>query len=31
MKPLTENIIEESGLELLKALGWEYYNGKDIA
>lgn len=31
MKPLTENLIEESTIELLQSLGWEYANGKEIS
>ncbi len=31
MKPITENIIEESAIEILQSLGWEYANGKDIS
>lgn len=28
MKLITENIIEESAIEILQSLGWEYANGK---
>ncbi len=31
MKPITENIIEESAIELLQSQGWEYANGKEIS
>ncbi|MBL0049667.1 MAG: type I restriction endonuclease subunit R [Bacteroidetes bacterium] len=31
MKPITENIIEESAIELLKAQGWEYANGRELS
>lgn len=31
MKPITENIIEESAIELLQAQGWEYANGKELS
>lgn len=31
MKPLTENIIEESAIEILQAQGWSYANGKEIS
>lgn len=31
MKPITENIIEESAIEILHSLGWEYANGKEIS
>ncbi len=31
MKPITENIIEESAIELLQSHGWEYANGKEIS
>lgn len=31
MKPITENIIEESAIEILQSLGWEYANGKEIS
>lgn len=31
MKPITENIIEESAIEILKSQGWSYSNGKDIS
>jgi hypothetical protein len=30
MKPITENIIEESAIEILQSQGWEYANGKEI-
>ena len=31
MKPITENIIEESAIELLQLQGWDYVNGKEIS
>ncbi|MCG3165042.1 MAG: hypothetical protein POELPBGB_00802 [Bacteroidia bacterium] len=31
MKLITENIIEESAIELLQSQGWEYANGKEIS
>lgn len=31
MKPITENIIEESAIEILLSQGWEYANGKEIS
>ncbi len=31
MKPLTENIIEQSALETLQSLGWDYANGREIS
>lgn len=31
MKPITENIIEASAIELLQSQGWEYVNGKEIS
>ncbi|OIR07660.1 type-1 restriction enzyme R protein [mine drainage metagenome] len=31
MKPITENIIEESAIELLQTQGWQYTNGRDIS
>ena len=31
MKPITENIIEESAIEILQSQGWEYSNGKEIS
>jgi type I restriction enzyme R subunit len=31
MKPITENIIEQSAIEILQSLGWEYANGKEIS
>lgn len=31
MKPITENIIEESAIKMLQALGWRYANGKEIS
>jgi type I restriction enzyme R subunit len=31
LKPITENIIETSSIEILMSLGWEYANGKDIS
>lgn len=30
-KPITENIIEESAIEILQSLGWDYANGKEIS
>lgn len=31
MKPITENIIEESTIEILQSQEWEYANGKEIS
>lgn len=31
MKPITENIIEQSAIEILQSQGWEYANGKEIS
>lgn len=31
MKPITENIIEESAIEILQSQGWGYVNGKEIS
>jgi type I restriction enzyme R subunit len=31
LKPITENIIEESTIEILQSQGWEYANGKEIS
>ncbi len=31
MKPITENIIEESAIEILQSQGWAYANGKEIS
>lgn len=31
MKPITENIIEESAIEILQSQGWKYVNGKEIS
>jgi type I restriction enzyme R subunit len=31
MKPITENTIEESAIEILQSLGWQYAHGKDIS
>lgn len=31
MKPITENIIEESAIEILQLQGWDYTNGKEIS
>jgi len=31
MKPITENIIEQSAIEVLQSQGWEYANGKEIS
>ena len=31
MKPITENIIEESAIEILQLQGWEYANGKELS
>ncbi len=30
-KPITENIIEESAIEILQSLGWEYSNGSQFS
>jgi type I restriction enzyme R subunit len=30
-KPITENIIEQSAIEILQSQGWEYVNGKEIS
>ena len=30
-KSITENIIEESAIEILQSQGWEYANGKEIS
>ena len=30
-KPITENLIEESAIEILQSQGWEYANGKEIS
>ncbi|MFZ5977990.1 MAG: type I restriction endonuclease subunit R [Bacteroidota bacterium] len=30
-KPITENIIEQSAIEILQSQGWEYANGKEIS
>ena len=30
-KPISENIIEESAIEILQSLGWEYANGGEIS
>jgi type I restriction enzyme R subunit len=30
-KPITENIIKESAIEILQLQGWEYANGKEIS
>ncbi|MCA6469358.1 MAG: type I restriction endonuclease subunit R [Chitinophagaceae bacterium] len=30
-RPITENIIEESAIEILQSQGWEYANGKEIS
>lgn len=30
-KPITENIIEQSAIEILQLQGWEYANGKEIS
>jgi type I restriction enzyme R subunit len=30
-KPITENIIEESSIELLQSQGWDYANGKELS
>lgn len=30
-RPITENIIEESAIEILQSLGWDYANGKEIS
>ncbi len=31
MKPITENIIEASAIEILQSQGWDYVNGKEIS
>ena len=31
MKPITENIIEQSAIEILQSQGWEYAYGKEIS
>ena len=31
MKTITENIIEQSAIEILQSQGWEYANGKEIS
>ncbi|MCE2935519.1 MAG: type I restriction endonuclease subunit R [Flammeovirgaceae bacterium] len=31
MKSITENIIEQSAIEILQGLGWAYVNGKEIS
>lgn len=31
MKPITENIIEQSTIEILQSQGWEYANGKELS
>lgn len=31
LKPITENIIEQSTIEILQSQGWEYANGKEIS
>jgi len=31
MKPITENIIEQSAIEILQSQEWEYINGKEIS
>jgi type I site-specific restriction-modification system R (restriction) subunit/very-short-patch-repair endonuclease len=31
VKPITENIIEQSAIEILQSQGWEYANGKEIS
>ena len=31
MKAITENIIEESAIELLQSQGWEYANGRELS
>jgi len=31
MKPITENIIEQSAVEILQSQGWDYANGRDIS
>ncbi len=31
MKPITENLIEESTIEILQSQGWEYANGKELS
>ena len=31
LKPITENIIEQSAIEILQSAGWEYANGKELS
>jgi type I restriction enzyme R subunit len=31
LRPITENIIEASAIEILQSLGWEYANGKELS
>ena len=31
MKPITENIIEASAIEILQSQGWDYASGKEIS
>jgi type I restriction enzyme R subunit len=31
MKPINENIIEQSAIEILQLQGWDYVNGRDIS
>jgi hypothetical protein len=31
MKPITEDIIERSAIEILQSHGWGYANGKEIS
>ena len=31
MKPITENTIEQSAIEILLSQGWKYAHGKDIS
>jgi len=31
MKPITENMIEQSAIEILQSQGWGYSNGKEIS
>ena len=31
MKPITENILELSAIEILQSQGWEYANGKELS
>ena len=31
MKPITENIIEQSAIEMLQSQGWDYANGRELS